>query len=291
MPGRKAKPSRIEEPVAPAKASKNIRYPVVVEKTDVRSAPDPKISKPLKSVDAPPAPQPKKEISAVDVGKLQKQLEMIQKQLEMVSQTQKKEEESEDVPKKVEELKPVDFTVRSSFVLMPQLGGVDYPLYAGTAKAFSVPVGSKVWLDVLDQLRTVGWPYYGDFGIENYLYESSYIVWRDLNYNVVYARPKGATTNFEPYTNMETHSTYEDFRKVFIDAVFLLTVFEVLLSRKMEFKTEIDKFCMWFPDASRQQEKMEKGYAELLSEIHRKLGPEALAPRQVLRLDLNDLPV
>jgi hypothetical protein len=104
---------------------------------------------------------------------LKKQLEFLQKQLAKAEMSQKESEKKQPAVKEVEMLK---FTMESPFVLLPQLSGVPHPLHYGKANSYNVSVGSRAWyslakliiddkrLKVLDQLRTVGWPFYGEMG-------------------------------------------------------------------------------------------------------------------------------
>ena len=51
---------------------------------------------------------------------------------------------------------------------------------------------------------------------------------------------------------MENFSSFEDFKKF-------------IFNRKIPYINNVEQFCNWYPDGSRQKDRLDKGYGKLLS--------------------------
>ncbi len=221
------------------------------------------------------APTPK-EVPELDIAALRKQLEKMQKQLERVSITFPKKEEV--TSKDLKPLEMVKFKMEAPFVLLPALSGVVHPFYDGKPNAFAVSVGSRDWLHTMDEMRAAGWNYYGENGIEMFLLKSAWIVKQELNYNLI--KFQKDTSSAWEFLDLDKYVTGENIKKEKDTTSSAFLAFKKdILSRKFKYVNNVEKFVMGYPDNSRQQERLEKGYGKLVKDIRQKLGPYAFLPQ------------
>jgi hypothetical protein len=74
---------------------------------------------------------------------------------------------------------------------------------------------------------------------------SAWIVWSELQYTVITYNEGNDGSEWVEY-DMSKHTTYDEFKKV-------------IRSRKFKYENHIETFCSWYPDASRQEERLNKG--------------------------------
>lgn len=216
---------------------------------------------------------PNKPIPKVDINKMKKQFEEMKKKLDQLSLLQKDNEEEEE--KKVKKLEPIKFVMESPFILLPILSGVPHPFYFGTPSEFSISVGTIKWLKTLDELRASGWPYYGEYGIELFLLKSAWIVKKELNYNVIKYITNQNSDQWLVYDLDQFLDNFELFKNK-------------ILERKFKYINNIEIFCYWYPDPTRQKERLEKGYGKLINDIRLKLGPYAFLPHNYDQLKTDE---
>lgn len=170
--------------------------------------------------------------------------------------------EKVDELKKIKPLEGVETVSNPPFFLLPILSGVDHPLYAGTANAFRVSVGSHDWLRVLDELRAVGWPYYEAFGIEDFLLKSAWIVKQELNYNVI----ETLTTSKGKPMSMDDYRGFDQFRNEYV-------------RNREQYNNHIEEFVYGYPDPERQRERLRRNYDKLNKDLRKVLGKDYILPR------------
>jgi len=200
--------------------------------------------------------------SDIDFSQFQEQIAKLNEELERLksSQGEKSREESK-IFKDVKPLETVQFLMESPFILLPLLSSVLHPLYVGTSRPLAISVGSISWLHTLDQLRTMGWPFYGEYGIEMFLLKSAWIVKQELNYTVIKRQQENEWVAFDM-------DSYQGDFEAFQNDV-----------RNTKYINNIEKFCTWYPDQTRQEERLEKGYSKLINDIKSSLGPYAFLPQ------------
>lgn len=155
----------------------------------------------------------KKKIEKKTKEELLKKVEKMTKQIEMLG-VKDDDDEKEDALK----IKEVEFSQSANLVILPQIGGIEHPLYVGTPKAFNVSVGSRAWLHTYDELRASRWSL--EF-LKDWMKRSADIIKRDALYEVI----------------------------------------------DSEDNNRVEEFSMWFPDASRQEDRLDVGYSTLISAV------------------------
>lgn len=258
-----------------------LSYPNAKEKIEVSTDEDDSPLKPPSpflpsyegNVDLPIPPRQSAVPSHADVDAISKKLEALQIQLQRFKDTTKTD--AKDV-QAVKPLESVQFYMNSPFVILPQMEGVLNPLKAGKPGIGKVTVGSVQWLRVLDELRASGWHWgNGDMGIEAFLLESAWIVKQALNYDVLWGPIEGDNQrrpiNFDKYADVNVQKKYGTSNPQ-------IAFKKDMLASKGEYINNIEKFVMWYPDASRQEERLEKGYIKLITDIKSTLGTTAFFP-------------
>lgn len=222
------------------------------------------------------APDPKKEAiiqQTVDVRVLERKLKNLQLQLERLTLTKEAEKKEEKITELPKPLEPVQFLMSSPYVILPALSGVAHPMFLGQPNSFSVAVGSIYWLRALDQLRAAGWHFFGPTGIEMFLLKSAWIVKEELNYNVMKKEQADGSIidlDLDLYYRPGLQKKAKNAEEAFENDI---------LSRKFKYFNNIEKFCMWYPDAERQPERLKKGYSKLLNDIRKNLPIQAFLPQ------------
>jgi hypothetical protein len=193
-----------------------------------------------------------KKATPEQIKKLQDEVDRMAKMLKQMTIEQK--DPAVKIPKVLDTMK---FNMESPFILLPQLSNVNVP----SKEKETVSVGSIEWLHIFDQLITAGWPYYGTGGIEAFLLNSAWIVKQELNYTLLF-KEDGSAIELDDYLG--------DYQK-FKEDVFKRKKFP-------NYRNKIVQFCMWYPDVSRQEERMQEGYGTLVKDLRKHLGARAFIP-------------
>lgn len=165
----------------------------------------------------------------------------------IVQELERKKKVTPPTTEQEKELKEIEFINPESFLLLPQLENVQHPF-----RNEGIAVGSRAWLKTLDELLAVGWYMKGKKGLMEWLEESAKIVERNLNFYVLKVDNNGAIQD-----NKETGVS---------------TLFNII------------RFCMNFPDASRQEDRRKRGYLEFekyIADSNRNPGISPFAPSNI----------
>jgi hypothetical protein len=183
------------------------------------------------------------EEDVMSLDEINRLLTVLKARKETMEKISPKDEKKEDVS-----LQILDFASPSSFVLLPQLDSVRNPF-----RNEMVPVGSISWLWTIDEFITFGYPLTPKGEFMKFLLDSAHIVQKQLNYVVAKIDKEGNIARKK--SGAERTAT---------DG--MLTIFNVI------------KFCMYYPDASRQDERKRKGYMELARFIEEKNTNPGISP-------------
>lgn len=183
-------------------------------------------------------------IAEKDIDKTIKDVQQLLKLLQDQKEVKKEKELIIEKNKlqDIKEIKPFDIKLGKTSLVLPIPGTVPNPLIYGTnGKNYQVHVGTKDWHHTLDMMRAQGWPTEGNLGIKDFLKRSADVVERDLHFDVWAKIPDPSNPKTQRKINM------------------------------------VEWFCNWFPDFTRQDERLAVNWAKLHKAI-REQNPGARLP-------------
>lgn len=161
---------------------------------------------------------------------------------------------------------PFDLISDTSHIILPMIGTIVDPSSAiGDGPIVKVNIGSYAWLCVLDRLRLARLVYEGENGIEAFLLETAYYIYKNLNHAVLFEvkhiknAATGEITTTEVPVYMDKYDTYEQLKNDYFSRE----------RRPDQYRNYSECFTMWYPDSQRQTERLQKGYGDLIAAIRK----------------------
>lgn len=197
--------------------------------------------------------------SQMSTDYIEKKEKEMQKILDALRGLKKAKEEKTTKPAEPPQklLKAFDVKLDSRKIVFPIPGMVPHPLlYVNDNKNFQIRVASIDWIHALAEMRTRGWPAFGQLSISDFKKRSAEVVQRDCRMTVI-----EAPANQKEKANMISAASGSDGKD------------------QPALKNRIERFAKWWPDPSRMNKNLKANWERLFRDI-RAQDPGAWLPQQ-----------